>query len=332
MGDPWELLFFDTYEPSLSLLLHAMSSPAEMTVTTPMDTVQSYQTKNKSSMFKKLAENPLQKMQIETYRLTFLLNCRGLKRPPCTLRATGFKALNEVERIQILSDMESAALQKAIAAKKKEIKLLKRIAQRSEKVLCPLSNKQKKRIKKHFNKKILFYQSKELTDWRLWPKKYISQKAKQRNTMSKSRRNFKRKSKKIETQAKHLIDSGSVRILVDVEVPPSAIVVLGKGLGFVPTPKANAGELRLDARRVVNKLLYKKTELLNEEETSLTNGDDSQGFQLPSKLRQTSYFQAAVTNTDPEINMAINHITTNVNSVYFNKKKQCLATTFLGWK
>ena len=57
--------------------------------------------------------------------------------------------------------------------------------------------------------------------------------------------------------AKTLVDNGSVRILVDSTIPPAAIAVLGKGLGFVPTPKPNQVELRLDARRLVNKLLYK---------------------------------------------------------------------------
>ena len=94
---------------------------------------------------------------------------------------------------------------------------------------------------------------------------------------------------------------------------------MGKGLGFVPTPKANTDELRLDARRVVNKLLYKKPPKEDEEEDVIEGEIDA--FQLPPQLRQTSYFQAAVVNVDPEINLAINHINTNVNSTHFNSKK-----------
>ena len=62
------------------------------------------------------------------------------------MRANGFKALNEVDRIELLSKMESDALEKAIMKKKKEVKLLKRIAERQEKVLPPMSKKKKKWI------------------------------------------------------------------------------------------------------------------------------------------------------------------------------------------
>ena len=108
-----------------------MSQPAETTVTAPMDTVQINNSRNPRPKFRKLALNSLQKMQTEEIRLSFRLKCRICKRPPPPLRATGFKALNEVERIELLSDMESTALAKAIMRKKKEVKLLKRIAERS---------------------------------------------------------------------------------------------------------------------------------------------------------------------------------------------------------
>ena len=121
---------------------------------------------------------------------------------------------------------------------------------------------------------------------------------------------------------KHL-DNGSVRILVETNVPAPAIAVLGKGLGYVPTPKPDAIELRLDPRRLVNKLLYKTVENSGTQE-DLTNDenstDDEDIFHMPAKLRQTNYFLASHTNTDPEINMAINHITANANSAYFDKK------------
>ena len=103
----------------------------------------------------------------------------------------------------------------------------------------------------------------------------------------------------------------------DSEVPSAAIAVLGKGLGFVPTPKPDAVELRLDARRVVNKLLYKDP--TTDECTSNERSADEEVFKMPAKLRQTNYFLASKTNSDPEANMVINHINTNVNSVHFDK-------------
>ena len=103
-------------------------------------------------------------------------------------------------------------------------------------------------------------------------------------------------------------------------------MVLGKGLGFVPTPKYNPGELRLDARRVVNKLLYRITDLPDKESDNTDPENIEERFQLPPKLSQPSYFLAPVSNPDPEVNMAINHITTNVNSSSFNKIKKVQST------
>ena len=37
-----------------------------------------------------------------------------------------------------------------------------------------------------------------------------------------------------------MLADGDVRILVDIEVPPEAIAVLGKGLGYVPTPSLDS--------------------------------------------------------------------------------------------
>ena len=47
----------------------------------------------------------------------------------------------------------------------------------------------------------------------------------------------------IETQAKKLTVEGSVVIPVQEQMPPGAICVLGRGLGYVPTPS-------LDIRRI----------------------------------------------------------------------------------
>ena len=84
------IIYVDIYDPSLSLLLYAMSVSAEMISSTPMDDVQQRQTRNGGSKFTKLAVSPLQKMEIETFRLFFLQRMRACKRPPPSLRATGF--------------------------------------------------------------------------------------------------------------------------------------------------------------------------------------------------------------------------------------------------
>ena len=131
-----------------------------MAVDIPTSSVQRLNNLNSNSKFTKLAVNTLQRKQIESMRLSFLLRCRELKRPPPSLRCTGFSALAENERIELLSEAESASLSKAIAKKKKEIKLLSKIVERSKKVLAPLSKRQVKRWKCHFNKNMSFCRKK----------------------------------------------------------------------------------------------------------------------------------------------------------------------------
>ena len=76
-----------------------------------------------------------------------------------------------------------------------------------------------------------------------------------KDKMKKKDRNFKkrqkRRSRKIKYLAKKAIESGSVVILVEDDVPPGAIAVLGKGLGYVPTPKPDPLEERLQMRQTV---------------------------------------------------------------------------------
>ena len=95
-----------------------------MTVETPMSAVNSCRTRNNHFSSNLLTDNMLQKLQKEKYSLNFLLKCRGLKRPPPSLRCTGFKALDEPERISLISSVETESLKKAIADKQKKIKLL----------------------------------------------------------------------------------------------------------------------------------------------------------------------------------------------------------------
>ena len=126
----------------------------------PSFTVNQRKNVNENSTFTMLAVNALQQMQIEQYRLSFLLRCRVLKRPPPSLRCTGFKALDENVRIRMISETETVALENAILKKKKELKLLTKKVQRTEVQLPALSKNKKKKWRAHFNKKIKFLKSK----------------------------------------------------------------------------------------------------------------------------------------------------------------------------
>ena len=78
-----------------------------------------------------------------------------------------------------------------------------------------------------------------------------------------------------------------VIVLVEDEVPMGAIAVLGKGLGFIPTPKEDDGTLRLDMRLLTNKIVNASRAKFEYSEPSRTSGSTS--YQIPNKLKRTFY-------------------------------------------
>ena len=129
-----------------------------------------------------------------------------------------------------------------------------------------------------------------------------------------------------------MITDGDVRILVDLEVPPETIAVLGKGLGYVPTPCLDTIETRLDARQVTNKITYLANRSTNEDisvnEEHLNNTEefeeesDVHSFSLPKGLRQPNYFQAHLKNTNPEFTATLNYINTKTNNIGLQSQRQ----------
>ena len=270
-----------------------------------------------------LSTNTFQKVQIEKYRLNFLLNCRKLKRPPPSLRCTGFRALDEEERITMISEVETKSLSHAIKKKKREIKCLENMLKKSNiDTIAGLSKRKKIWWNKHFKKKIKFYRMKEATDWLNWPRKFISdenkEKRKWKSSDARKRRNLGRKAKLIQKKADDLIENGSVRVLVNIAVPAEAIAVLGLGLGFVPTPSPDQISTRLEFRRVANNIINRanredrmssQTEgssVADESPSQNDNDSKVESFQLPAKLRQPNYFQSTLHAPNAEVGAAIN--------------------------
>ena len=303
----------------------------------PSSSVQQSRSLNKHLRYPKLAMNPFQKIQVERFRLNFFLTCRGIKRPPPSLRCSGINVFEEEERIQLISKFETVVLNKAIEKKKKAIKTMETSLKNSSEVYMPLSKSKKKKWRSHFSRKIQFYKKKELTEWKLWPKK--SAKVNERKEENKKRnravRNLRRREKKMKKTAEKMIADGDVRVLINVEVPPEAIVILGKGLGFVPTPNPDSIEARLDARRVTNKITYHANRCSQIEEsqddatqlnTSLDDTVEEEAsedhFTLPRSLNQASYFQAHLKSTDPEYVSALQYINTQTNGITNNSKKK----------
>ena len=82
-------------------------------------------------------------------------------------------------------------------------------------------------------------------------------------------------------------------------VPLGAIALLGKGLGFIPTPKLNIEESRLDMRLVTNKILYHSHRKLNNPYKT-----SPKEHIMPPRYRRKNY-----TKAQPSIEPAINMIT-----------------------
>ena len=161
---------------------------------------------------------------------------------------SGLSRLPLDKKLQILSEAETKALCIAIKLKKEEISELdNNITQDNE--YTSLSRKQKAVWYKYYEKKILFYKSQQNTKWKDWP-------CKRETTKQKSKSQWK-KERKIRKEAEDAVKNGTVRNLTNEEVPPEVISLLAKGLGFVPTPEINIPQVRLDGRKLTNKLVNK---------------------------------------------------------------------------
>ena len=268
-----------------------------------------------------LPENPLQKLQVTRYCFDYLQRCTTLKRPPLSLRVTGLNRLLLPIKLQILSEAETKALDAALKAKNQEINEL--LTELAEDIIeyQPLSKAQKSKWYKYYQKKITFYKSQENTKWKEWPSKKKPTKQK-----SKSR---KRKERIIKEEANTFLGEGSVRNLTNISVPPEVISLLGKGLGFVCTPEVDIPQLRLDGRRLTNKLLNKahfEENILNAVQANPVPNEDNQPIpetfvsELPQKLRRPNYYKTKCRTSNADTNIAVQIITDNLNSLPRNYK------------
>ena len=237
-----------------------------------------------------------QKVQIEKARLRFLQNCRFRKRPPPSLRVSGASSLDLNDKINSFSSIESDLLNTAIINKGKVVKRLAWEVKNGNLSQSPLSPKDTKAIRDHFSKKQQFYEKQDVTKWKEWPEKSVPK----QTPTDKKRTNFKKRQarnrRKLEKTAKRLIQDGSVVVLVNEEIPDAAIAVLGKGLGFIPTPSLDIEGTRLDMRLTANRILNhtKCTSHMNTEEYN------SKGY---SKLRKKIYGPKS-----PALEQAVNEI------------------------
>ena len=230
-----------------------------------------------------------QQLQIQKLKLAFLRRCTTLKRPPPSLRISGASALSDAEKLPQFSKLETELLNTAIRNKVNEVRTLTNLAKDSGD--CEeLSESDRNSLKKHYDQKISFYGSQNETKWSQWPQKpnFFQKKTAGQNLIKKAK-NFKkrqnRKERKVDKLAKKALESGSIVILVNEDVPKGAIALLGKGLGYIPTPETDECRARLDMRLFMNKVIN----ISRAKQFPISTTSVSSNYELPQKLRQPNY-------------------------------------------
>ena len=256
-----------------------------------------------------------QQIQIEQETIKFLKKCRKFKRPPQSIRISGANVVLEEEKLKYFSQFETTLLNHQILTKEKKIKDMRLLSENIPYSKLPATDR--KKLYKHYRKKLKFYAIQNNTKWANWPAKEVllspSHSNKKRN---KTQRNFKkrqkRRCKKTQRAAKKAIESGSVVVLVEDEVPLGAIVLLGKGLGFVPTPNPNPLEEQLQMRLTTNRIL--RASHLRTSEESMAAFEP-----IPAKLRHTTYTQRQPVS-DRHVNTLVDRLVLEHNSLLKNMR------------
>ena len=244
-------------------------------------------------------------------------SCRPLKRPPQSLRISGASALSDSEKLLLFSKLETQLLDIAISKKINEVKSLVEIS-KEEGNGIPLSDKDANSLKAHFDKKLDFYRSQNETKWKHWPSKpsVKIQKSKKKKNFQKRQQ---KKARKAKQAADHITNSGQVVVLVKEEMPAGAILVLGKGLGFIPSPDVNVHDTRMDMRLIKNKILNKsKANLKKQSGQSIESGKFEPT--LPSKLRQKHYGEVSPSK-EQAVNEIVESMTQDLDNRLKNPKK-----------
>ena len=251
--------------------------------------------------------NILQTILIEKYRLNFLQQCKYLKRPPQSLRLSGCSGLPNSQRLALLSECESKILDLSIKNKLETIKEIQDKMDIETNTLAPMSKKDKKKWVLHFKKKIDFFKKQENTKWTEWVSK--SKRNNSSRNIGKKKRKRKKQKEEIAAKAKSILDSKQVRILIEDDVPAEAIVVLGKGLGFVPSPKMDREELRLDGRRLVNSIaaLDRTSNTNTNNNTNMNTCSNIEDY-IPSRLKPINYSAPSTKINNPLISQTIDII------------------------
>ena len=256
-----------------------------------------------------LGYNIHQQIQYEKLRLDFLKKCRPLKRPPQSLRISGANALDESDKLILISKLESELLEKAITKKILEIENMRNKLRESPGEFLHIAKSipigKRKLIVNNFQKKLNFFTGQNETKWKLWPNKTNSKNKKNSNYGKKcrKRRNF------VQKLADRTIKNNIVIPLVDMDIPAGAIVLLSRGLGFVKTPSLDKIQIQLDMRSAANNIRSTADKL---------QSGPSSGFvpsnSIPPKLKNRNYHKGKP-SSDPVVNTLVDEMESDITGI-----------------
>ena len=244
--------------------------------------------------------------------LAFLKRCRGLKRPPKTVRMPskylrGARSGVGNGRLQSflkkVSDLESARLELAIVEKSNKIREFSRLiheAISSSEINFDLIDFKVVDAKRAGLTRRYAGLVKEInTNFAHWPAKLRPQQVSGNQhevngsganpsprTVKNRRRRLCRESNRCKREAAEGLNSGTVINLTDEELPPEVVAVLMKRSGFVPTNKYDSLKGRVDCYNAMSKLAVKTKRKLapNTDEVNSQVDGESPVESLPPSL------------------------------------------------
>ena len=228
----------------------------------------------------------LTKLRTEILRLSFLKRCRQLKRPPQSLRIKQQSVVSMKTFIRVASSAETEILNSEIRDKQKYINGIKLNIKRSDQSLLQgVNDRQCKKLQQALDRKFSWLCKQDESNWMDWPSKSENKgcnltaatgtsspnQKRSRNSASKIRRANNR----IIRSSKAALDSGSVVNLTSMIIPPEAVVVLAKRLGFVPTASYDHLQSRIDVNSAMAKLCSGTKKFYRDRNKVVDNIDES---------------------------------------------------------
>lgn len=245
---------------------------------------------------------------LEVNRLNLLQKCLSLKRPIQSLRANGLNGLPADQAQTLLQEVETKATLRAIENKRRDINILdKTIA--TLKRTQPLSPELKKDCKllhiqqKKLAKKIAFMMKCEESKFGDWKKKKCTSVSVDQHKKKISVRKLKKKvrakkrkerrlQRKLTERANSALERNLVVNLTSLEIPLFSIAILSYGPGWIPCPRFDEDQFKLDGFNAANKQGWKA---MFKDSEGLTSSD------IPAKLLKKQVTSPCLEFKDPAI-------------------------------